>query len=68
MIPIRRSAALAAGFLFVCLGLLGPAGCASEEDGYASHRPWRASLDEQVEEDVAAIIRGMRRAHTIAGP
>ena len=43
-------------------------GCAPDEDDYTRDRPWRSSVDQQVQEDVAAIIAGMRRAQTIGSP
>jgi hypothetical protein len=65
MLSIRRSAALAAGLLFACLVLLTLVpGCTDPvADGYSRHRPWRASLGEQVDQDVQAMLDGMRRAH-----
>jgi hypothetical protein len=63
MLPIRRSAALAAGLLSACLVLLALVPGCSAEDGYSRYRPRRAELHERVEDDVQAMIEGMQRAH-----
>jgi len=61
MVSIHRSAALAAGLLLACFAL---GGCtASTEDGYSDYRPGRRRLNDQVQQDVRAMLEGMLRAH-----